>query len=127
MSANPWLIGIKAFLFGAAWFALITLVFVPHAGLSIWIPLVAGPLWALLSFVLVRYWSAAVGWRDIHRWALSCGAILGCMTASDISSAGWTSIDLIGKFAFQFCALVGLLLLARGVWRRDAANLSPCS
>lgn len=33
--ANPWLIGFKAFVFGAAWFGLITLVFVPHPGLAI--------------------------------------------------------------------------------------------
>jgi hypothetical protein len=75
----------------------------------------------------VRYWSAAVGWRDIHRWALSSGAILGCMVASDISSVGWTRVDLIGKFVFQLCALVGLLFLARRVWQQDTAKLSPSS
>ncbi|MGA8088611.1 MAG: hypothetical protein WCA10_14980 [Terracidiphilus sp.] len=124
--ASPWLLGIKAFIFGAAWFALITLVFVPHPGLAVWIPLTAGPAWALISFILVRYWSAARGWRDVHRFALSFGAILGCMATSDISSAGWTRVDLIGKFVFQFCALVGLLLLARKVWQREAANHIDC-
>jgi len=125
--AHPWLLGIKAFVFAAAWFELITLIFVPHPGLASWIPLAAGSAWALLSFILVRYSSAACGWRGIHRWALSCGAILGCMTASDISSVGWTRLDLIGKFVFQFCALVGLLLLARKVWRREAAHHAPCA
>ena len=86
--ASPWLIGFKAFIFAAAWYALISLVFVPLPGLAAWIPLAVGPVWALLSFILVRYWSAAAGWRDIHRWALSCGAILGCMAASDISAVG---------------------------------------
>lgn len=119
---SPWLLGITAFIFAAAWFALITLIFVPHPGLASWIPMAAGWVWALLSFILIRYWSAARGWRDIHRWALSCGAILGCVAASDISSAGWSRVDLIGKFVFQFCALIGLLLLARKVLQRDAAN-----
>ncbi len=125
--ASAWLLGIKSFIFAAAWFALITLVFVPHPGLAPWIPMTAGLFWALLSFMLVRYWSASGGWRDIHRWALSCGAMLGCIAASDISSAGWTTLDLIGKFVFQFCALVGLLLLARKVWRSDKANHAPCA
>lgn len=125
--ANPWLIGFKAFIFGIAWFALITLVFVPHPGLAPWIPLAVGSIWALLGFILVRYFSAARGWSDIHRWALSCGAILGCMSASDISAAGWTRVDLIGKFVFQIWALVALLLLARRVWQRDAATHVPCS
>lgn len=125
--ASPWLLGMKAFIFGAAWFALITLVFAPRPGIAVWIPLTAGCVWALLSFILVRYWSAGRGWRDIHRFALSCGTILGCMVMSDVSAAGWTRVDLVGKFIFQICALMGLLLLARRVWRRDAANGTACS
>jgi hypothetical protein len=124
--ANPWLLGFKAFIFAAAWFALITLAFIPHPSLAPWIPLTAGPIWALLAYILVRYWSAAHGWRDKHRFALSFGTILGCMAASDISSAGWTRIDLIGKLVFQFCAVVGLLLLTRKVWQREAENHVPC-
>ena len=124
--ANPWLIGIKAFLFSAAWFALITLVFIPQPGVAPWIPLAAGPVWALLSFLLVRYWSATRGWRDIHGFALSFGTALGCMVPSDISVAGWTHIDLIAKLVFQVSAVAGFLLLARTVWRRDAADHVPC-
>jgi hypothetical protein len=124
--ANPWLIGFTALIFGAAWFELIGLIFVPHPGVAVWIPLVAGPIWALLALAIVRYWSAAQGWRDIHRFALSCGAVLGCMGIGDASSTGWTRIDLIGKFVFQFCAVAGLFLLARKVWQREAANRVPC-
>ena len=123
---TPWLIGIKAFVFGAAWFELIGLIFVPHPSLAVWMPLVAGPVWALLSFGLVRYWSAAKGWRDIHRFALSFGATLGCMAISDVSAAGWTRIDLVAKFIFQFLAFLGFLLLARKVWHREAASHLPC-
>jgi hypothetical protein len=124
--ASPWLIGIKAFIFGAAWFGLITLVFAPHPGIAIWIPLTAGPIWALLSFALVRYWSAAHGWRDIHRFALSFGAVLGCMAISDASAAGWTRVDLVAKFTFQSLAFVGFLLLARKVSQREARSHAPC-
>ena len=104
---SPWLIGIKAFVFGAAWFELIALVFVPRAGLAVWIPLTAGPVWAIMSFSLVRYWSAPRGWSDIHRWALCFGAVFGCMAISDISAVGWTRLDLIAKFVFQFLGSLG--------------------
>ena len=124
--ANPWLVGFKAFIFGAAWFELIGLLFVPHPGPAVWIPLVAGPVWALLAFAIVRYWSAAQGWRDIHRFALSFGAVVGCMAIGDASSAGWSHPDLIAKFVFQILAVVGFLLLARKIWQREAANHAPC-
>ncbi len=123
--ASPWILGIKAFVFAAAWFELIGLVFVPHPGLAAWIPLAAGLIWALLAFAIVRYWSAAQGWRDIHRFALSFGAVLGCMAMSDISAAGWTRVDLIAKFTFQSLAFVGFLLLARKVGQREAADQAP--
>jgi hypothetical protein len=124
--ANPWLIGLKAVIFGAAWFELIGLMFVPHPRIAVWIPLAAGLIWALLSFVLVRYWSAAHSWRDIHRFALSFGAVLGCMAIGDASAAGWTRVDLIGKFVFQSLAVVGFLMLARKVWQREIATHVSC-
>jgi hypothetical protein len=124
--ANTGLIGFKALIFAAAWFELIGLIFVPHPGVAVWIPLVAGPIWALIAFAIVRYWSAAQGWRDIHRFALSFGAVLGCMAIGDASSAGWTRVDLIGKFGFQFLAVVGFLILARKVWQREADMRASC-
>jgi hypothetical protein len=66
--------------------------------------------------------TAAHGWRDIHRWALSFGAVLGFMVPGDMSAAGWTRVDLIGKFAFQLLAVVGFLLLARKVRRHEYAD-----
>ena len=122
---NPWIVGIKAFVFAAAWFELIGLVFVPHPGLAAWIPLTASSIWALLAFAIVRYWSAAKGWRDIHLFALSFGAVLGCMLMCDISAAGWTRVDLIGKLVFQSLGVAGFLLLWRKVWQREAADRAP--
>jgi len=122
-AANPWLVGFTAFIFAAAWFELIALVFVPYPGLAAWIPLSAGPVWALLAFGLLLYWSAASTWRDMHRFALSFGAVLGCMVMSDISSAGWTRVDLIGKFVFQVAAVMGFLMLGQRV-RGRVRNVS---
>jgi hypothetical protein len=120
--ASPWILGIKAFVFAAAWFELIGLVFIPHPGLAVWIPLAAGPVWALLAFAIMRYWSAARGWSNIHRFALSFGALLGCMAMCDVSSVGWTRVDLIAKFVFQFLGVVGFLLLAQKILRSKAAT-----
>jgi hypothetical protein len=119
--ASPWLLGLGAFLLSTPWFWLIGLLFVPHHGFAVWIPISAGVIWSLLSFALVRYWSAACGWRDIHRWAISFGAVLGSMALGDGSAAGWTRLDLIGKFGFQLLAVVGFVLLGRKVWQREAA------
>jgi len=40
---------------------------------------------------------------------------LGCMVPSDISSAGWSRLDLIAKCVFQSIALLGFLLLGSRV------------
>ena len=119
---HPSLICLIAFLLSGPWFWLITLLFVPHPGLAVWIPISAGIVWAILSYALVSYLTAAHGWRDIHRWALSFGSVLGFMAPGDISAAGWTGVDLIGKFAFQLLAVVGFLLLARKVWQRESSD-----
>jgi hypothetical protein len=120
--ANPWLLGLMAFVLSAPWFWIIGLLFTPHHGLAVWIPISVGVIWSLLSFALVRYWSAACGWRDIHRWAICFGAVLGSMAVGDTSAAGWTHLDLIAKFVFQLLAVVGFVLLAKKVWQREATD-----
>jgi hypothetical protein len=96
---------------------LINLLFVPHHGLAIWIPIGAGVVWSLLSFALVRYWSAACGLRDIQRLAIFFGALLGSM-GLDARLAGWTDLDLIATFVFQLLAVMGFVLPARKIWQR---------
>jgi len=120
--ANPWLIGILAFIMGAAWWTLMTLIFAPRVVLDAWIPLLAGVMWALGAVALIRYWSAARGWNDTHRCALSFGAILSCMSPSYLSTAGWLPVDLVGKIVLNILAFMGLVLLARRVWRRNAGD-----
>jgi len=86
--------------------------------------LTAGTIWAVLAFAVVRYWSSSRGWSGMHRFAVSFGGVFGCMAISDASAAGWTRVDLIGKFAFQLLAVVGFVMLARKVGKRDAAGRS---
>jgi hypothetical protein len=111
--ASLWLIGIVTFILGTGWWYLMTLIFGPPPAHPAWIPLTAGIAWALVAFALIRYWSAAKGWSDIHRCALSFGATLSCMCPSYISTAGWLPIDLIGKIVLNLLALGCLILLAR--------------
>jgi len=119
--ANPWIIGITGFVFGTAWFALISVIFIPHRDVAVWISFIAGPIWAFFCFALVRFWSRSWGWGDWHRFAICFGAVFGCMAISDATYAGWTRTDLIAKFVFQVLAVAGLVWLGRKIWRRELA------
>jgi hypothetical protein len=118
--AHPWIVGITGFVFGTAWFALISVIFIPHRDNVVWISLIAGPIWAVLAFAVVRYWSRSRGWSNWHRFALSFGTVLGCMAISDATYAGWTRVDLVAKFVFQLLAVVGFYLLAQKIRKRGA-------
>lgn len=124
---NPWLAGVMCLVFGAAWFVLISLVFVPHASVAVWISLIAGPIWAIMAFAIVRHWSMSRGWSDMHRFAVSFGAVFGCIAVSDATAAGWTRTDLIAKYVFQIVAIAGLLWLAQKIRKRGAASRLPSS
>lgn len=121
---SPWLVGIAAFVLAGAWWELIALVFVPRPQLPHWIPLAAGVVWATLTFALIHYWSASVLWSDTRRWSLSFGAILATIFVGYLSFAGWSTIDLAGKATLNLLAVVGFILLARRVWRRQGQSAS---
>lgn len=101
-TAPWWLVGIGTFVLGGAWFELITLVFVPHPGLSLSLIWAAGVVWALLAFTLIRYWSASSYWSDKHRWALSSGATFASMWLGYLSTAGWSTVDLLGRSSSMY-------------------------
>jgi len=114
-SISVWIGAIAAFIFGGTWFMLIGFVFAPHPPTQAWISVASGVAWALLGLMLFTRFAAQANWSDTHRWALCFGAALGCMVPSDISSAGWTRLDLIAKYVFQLIALLGFLLLGSRV------------
>ncbi len=122
-----WLAAIAAFIFAAAWFELIGLVFSPRPAVSAPVALASGVLWALLAFALFTYASSASAWSDIHRWAVCFGTAMGCMVMADLSSAGWLHRDLIAKYVFQLIGLLGFLLLARCLRNRKVAQSLPLS
>ncbi|MGA9667707.1 MAG: hypothetical protein WBQ94_00780 [Terracidiphilus sp.] len=120
LEAQPWLVGIGSFVLGGAWFGLITLVFVPNPGVPLWLPLACGVVWARMTFAVIRYWSASGQWSDKHRWALSFGATLASMSVGYLNTAGYSTMDLIGKAILNVLATAGFIILARKLWRRSS-------
>jgi len=118
---SPWLIGVISFILSIGWWCLMTCIFGPPPAFAAWFPLSLGVVWSLAAFALVTHWSGAAGWGDKHRCALSSGATLSCMLPTYVSTAGWLPIDLVGKIILNVLALLGLILLARSVWRRNSA------
>lgn len=120
--ANPWLLGCAATVLSAAWWVLLTLIFVPTHGVPVSLPLAGGCIWALLTFALILRWSLAKGWSETHGWALSFGAILGTVAATSYSTAGWSTMDFTFKILVDALALAGLIVLALRVRKRQGAR-----
>jgi len=79
-TAPAWLAGGVAFVMGAAWFNLICQIFVPKPIQPFWTALALGIAWSVVASVLFVAWSSRRSWTGIHRWSVSFGAALACMT-----------------------------------------------
>lgn len=104
------------------WYVLMALMFIPKpvpAGPA----LIAGLAWAGLAIFLIRRWSSASGWQDMHRWALSFGALFSMMAAGFLGSSLWPRMDVIGKMILNIIAVIGMIVLARSIQRRSAQDV----
>ena len=119
-AANPWLIGIVAFVFSTCWWALMVLIFTPKPKVTAVTALLLGLIWAMVAFAIIWFGSSGQGWSDMHRWAASAAATLSCMLPGYLTLVGWSRPDLIFKICVNVAAVVALLLLARKVRRRVA-------
>jgi hypothetical protein len=119
---SPWLLGAMVVALGLPWYGIISLVFSPdpklHA-LPFWIPMILGIVWACMVFLLIRRWSSAVGWREMHRYALIFGAMLVPMIGGFAGSGSWLRIDLIGKIVLDVIAILLLIALGRSIQKRS--------
>lgn len=115
-----WLAGLIALVMGAAWFVLISQLFIPIPVQPFWIAMALGIAWAALAFTLFSRWSSRTSWSERHRFASAFGATLACMATPYLTIASWPKIDIAGKLLFDAFALAGFLLLAtKAFMRRD--------
>ncbi len=117
---SPWIVLPATLLLGFPWYILMVLVFVPRP-IPLWIPVTATIFWGTMTFVLLRRWASAVGWGEMHEWALSFGVLLVCMTAGFLGSSLWWKVDVIFKLVLNVAAVVLMLALLRGIRQRAAA------
>jgi hypothetical protein len=99
------------------WYVLLVLIFIPKP-VPAWPALIAGLAWAGLAIFVIRRWSSSSGWQDMHRWALSFGALFSSMTAGFLGSSLWPRMDVIGKVILNIIAVVGMIALARSIRQR---------
>lgn len=114
-----WVAGLTAFVMGAAWFAVISQIFVPHPVQPFWVIIVAGVLWAGIAFALFARWSSRPVWTQIHTFSASAGATLACMATPYLTISTWPKVDVIGKVCFDVLAVIGLLTLGSKVLARS--------
>ncbi len=113
----PWLVVLGTLVMGFPWYWLIGLMFVPRH-LAPWIPMLAGICWAALSIAVVKWWSAAPRWQDMHRWAIALGALVVCMVAGFPGSSSWPKGDLVFKVAINVIAFVWMVYFGRRIHAR---------
>jgi hypothetical protein len=117
-SLPPWVMAFVALLLGFPWYFLMVVVFAPGLTLALWIPMAFAWAWGTVAFVVIRRLSSGAGWDDRHRWALSLGALLVCMSAGFLGAASWSRLDTIAKAVMNVMAVVGMLVLRARIGRR---------
>lgn len=114
---GTWRVGFTTVGLVLPWYVLMVLMFIPKP-VPAWPALIAGLAWAGLAIFVIRRWSSSSGWQDIHRWALSFGALFTSMTAGFLGSSLWPRMDVIGKLILNILAVVGMILLGRAIRHR---------
>ena len=118
-SALPaWSMAAAAMLLGFPWYGLMELIFGERSSQPFWVSMALGLAWGGFAYLLIRYWSVARGWSDLHRWGLTFGAVLVCMIAEFPGSSTWAREDLVGKWVLDGLAVILFALLARRIWKR---------
>jgi hypothetical protein len=115
---RPWRVVLTTMVLVLPWYLLMSVLFIPKP-VPEWLPLLGGLAWAALAILTIRRWSSASGWQDMHRWALSFGALLFSMAAGFLGSAYWSRVDVMGKVILNIIALAGMIALARSIRKRS--------
>jgi hypothetical protein len=111
---SPWVVGLAVLIAAAAWFALLDLPHALRAGALALLPMLGVAAVAAGVAALLRRWSAAPGWGDLHRLAAVLGALV-------VSTAFGFFVVTAGNRADQLAqgaaGLVALALLGVFAWR----------
>lgn len=112
---SPWTVGIVVIALGFPWYLVIGAVFSPalRPSFSFWWEIVAGLLWAALTYVLFRRWTSAPDWGDMHRWSTCFAAMLVAIIAGFQGSSTWLRKDVGFKFVVNALMLVWMVSLLR--------------
>jgi len=103
---------IISLLLASPWFRLIGMMFTPKPIEPFWLVLILGCIWGALAWLLLRRLASVLGWTNMHRWALTFGAILASMTWGFSGSSAWPKADFIAKIVFNILAVTGFVSLA---------------
>ena len=109
---SPWTVAIVTLGFGFPWYLLMFLIFGPKRDIPLWVPIIAGIVWASVIFFVIQRWVSSSGWSDIHRWALVFSATVVCMIAGFSGSGTWPRMDILGKAILNVFAVAGFIWLA---------------
>jgi hypothetical protein len=110
---GPWLVGLKALLFGLPWSVLVLLGYGVLPSVPFEVPMIAGVGWVCVVLSLVARWTSSRDWDDRHRFALVFGGFVACMVGGFVIFAvgGALPIDWIGKAVLDVMAILGLARL----------------
>jgi hypothetical protein len=120
-----WAAALVAILLTTPWYLLLVLNFGVPSRWPVWVPMIAGCVWAGLTWTLIRYWTSSDRWTDLHRLALCFGATTVSMACGFLGSNTWPRKDIIAKVVLNLAAIVIFLVSANRLKSRpDQPNLS---
>lgn len=94
---NPWLMALSALVVAAAWFGLLDLPHTMRAWPLVLVPMLLDVLLVAGGALLVRRWSSAHDWSDLHRLALLSGALIPSMLWGFFFVTAGNRIDQIAQ------------------------------
>ncbi|HKT89396.1 MAG TPA: hypothetical protein VJQ59_13220 [Candidatus Sulfotelmatobacter sp.] len=111
-AAGPmWLAAVIAFLFAAPWFTVIGWAYGSMPRLPVWIAIWSALIYALIAFLIYKWWTSRSGWGELHSVMAASGALLASMIMGFVEG-NWSKVDLIGKIVLDLAAVLGMIYLA---------------
>jgi hypothetical protein len=119
---SPWIAGIAALALTYPWRYVIGLNFNVLPNLAPWIPLLGGTVYTIAALLLIRHWSSASEWTDLHRFALCAGGVVAVVAWGIADVWHGLRVDFIGQLIFTAIAIFLLVRLARSLEGRTPAD-----